>query len=224
MQQGSFNSGQEEEKILPARGGSRASLSPPFRKAYANSLEAQSSFATTIIRAIREIMQNACPFTSRPGCATRGTWPRRRGNANDNSTRGLNNSSLSLCPFDSCENWMYDARWYCDLKRLGAPLALEEKGSSSLKKSSFENVEMKVSVMKMCSIGTTIFLLLWFLSRVIFCNRLMYFCEKISRSDDRVQFWLIFVHENLNSLSSKLVFPEQARTSSPGMDLGDSIR
>ena len=46
------------------------------------------------------------------------------------------------------------------LKRLGAPLALEEKGSSSLKKSSFENVEMKVSVMKMCSIGTTIFLLL----------------------------------------------------------------
>lgn len=39
-------------------------------------------------------------------------------------------------------------------------MALEEKGSSSLKKSSFESVEMKVSVMKMYSIGTTIFLLL----------------------------------------------------------------
>lgn len=61
-------------------------------------VKAQSSFATTIIRAIREIMQNACRFT-RPGCAT-GTWPPRRGNANDNSTRGLNFPLLFLCPLD----------------------------------------------------------------------------------------------------------------------------
>lgn len=132
-----------------------------------------------------------------PGCAT-GTWPRRRGNANDNSTRGLNNSPLffPLCPLDSCENvrrtmcvCMRVCMCTCPMilwfKEVGCPLALEEdRGSSSLKKSSFvgENVEMKVSVMKVCSkgmqgIGIFLLLILWFLSdwegSWIFCNRFL---------------------------------------------------
>lgn len=35
-------------------------------------VKAQSSFATTIIRAIREIMQNACPFTRQGARQARG--------------------------------------------------------------------------------------------------------------------------------------------------------
>lgn len=106
-------------------------------------VKAQSSFATTIIRAIREIMQNACPFTRQGARQARGLA--------DEGMQMITRLEgwTTLLFFFLFVRWthvkMYDARcvcacvcvcvharWYCDLKRLGAPWLSKRIGVAPL--------------------------------------------------------------------------------------------